>query len=113
MAASDPKVTIGDSVKITGFQYYWIIATGLLVGLIIAIWIGVTGQFSTNDPLLIIPLLAAYLYAAVAMFVVLLEMWDRFGLGVAVLVAIVAPAIIVYWFSRINGINEHGSTTDG
>ena len=100
-------------MKISGFQYYWIIAIGLLVGLTLAIAIGVAGPISTDDPLLAVPLAAAYLYAAVATFVFLLEIWGRFGLDAAVLAAIAAPAIIVYWFSRINGISERGSATDG
>ena len=87
-----------------GVQYYWTIAVGLLVGLCLCLVIGFSGGFQTSDPLVVIPITAAFLYASVAIFVVLLEIWDRFGLGAAVLAAIIAPAIIVYWFMRIGGI---------
>lgn len=96
--------TVGVSVKISGIQYYWAIAIGLVVGLILAVVIGFADGLQTNDPLIAILLAAAFLYAAVATLVVLLEIWDRYGLGVALLAAIVAPAIIVYWFRRIDGI---------
>ena len=93
-------------MKISGIQYYWTIAIGLLVGLILAVVIGFADGIQTNDPLIAIPLAMAFLYAAVATLVVLLEIWDRFGLSVAVLAVIVAPAIIVYWFRRIDGISS-------
>ena len=88
----------------SGIQYYWTIAIGLIVGLILAVMIGFGNGIQTNDPLIVVPMAAAFLYAAVATFVVLLEIWDRFGLGAAVLAAILAPAILVYWFRRIDGI---------
>ena len=88
----------------SGIQYYWTIAIGLIVGLILAVMIGFGNGIQTNDPQIVVPMAAAFLYAAVATFVVLLEIWDRFGLGAAVLAAILAPAILVYWFRRIDGI---------
>jgi hypothetical protein len=74
--------------------------------------IGVAGPIITNDPLIAIPLAALYLYAAVATFVVLLEIWARFGLGMALGAAILAPSIIIYWFSRINGISDRDSAIE-
>ena len=91
-------------MKMSGIQYYWTIAIGLIVGLILAVMIGFGNGIQTNDPQIVVPMAAAFLYAAVATFVVLLEIWDRFGLGAAVLAAILAPAILVYWFRRIDGI---------
>lgn len=88
----------------SGIPYYWMIAIGLIVGLILAVMIGFGNGIQLNDPLIAVPMAAAFLYAAVATFVVLLEIWDRFGLGAAVLAAILAPAILVYWFRRIDGI---------
>tara|TARA_R110002049_G_scaffold22388_1_gene80175 strand:- start:566 stop:874 length:309 start_codon:yes stop_codon:yes gene_type:complete len=96
--------TVRVSLKMSGTQYYWTISIGLIVGLILAVVIGLADGVQTNDPLIAVPIAAAFLYATVATFVVLLEIWDRFGLGAAVLAAIVAPAILVYWFSRIDGI---------
>jgi predicted MFS family arabinose efflux permease len=90
-------------MSITGFQYYWIVAIGLLVGLALAIGIGITGPFSTRDPLVAIPLLVAFLYATIASLIVFFEIWDRYGIGAALAAGIVFPALIVYWFSRIRG----------
>lgn len=93
-------------MNISGIRYYWTIAIGLIVGLILAVMIGFGNGIQTNDPLIAVPMAAAVLYAAVATFVVLLEIRDRFGLGAAVLAAILAPAILVYWFRRIDGISS-------
>ena len=91
---------------------YWTIAGGLLVGLGLAIWGGVVGEFSTDDPVVAIPLLAAFLYAAVSAFVVALEIRDRFGFLAAALAFIVTPVLVVYWFSRINSVDVRRSTVD-
>lgn len=91
-------------MKISGTQYYWIIAAGLVVGPILAVWIGAVGALGTDDPVVVIALLVAWLYFIVAGLVVSLEIRDRFGLGVAVLAFIASPALIVYWLSRINGV---------
>lgn len=88
----------------TGIQYYWTIAVGLIIGLILATVISIADGVQTDHPLIVIPLLAAFLYAAVSTLVVLHEIWDRFGLGVAVLAAIFSPSILVYWFWRIDGV---------
>lgn len=88
----------------SGFQYYWFIAIGLIVGLAIGVWIGISGPFSTSDPLIAILLLIAFLWATIASLIVFIEVWNRFGLGLALAAGIVFPALIVYWFSRIRGI---------
>jgi hypothetical protein len=94
-------------MTINGFQFYWIFAIGLLVGLVLAIAIGIAGPIVTDDPLISIPLIVAFLYATVAIFVVLLEIWDRFGLGMAIAAAIAVPAIVIYWFNRVGDVSEH------
>ena len=96
----------------SGVQYYWFVAIGLLVGLTIGVINGVTGPIRTDDPLIVIPLLAASLHTLVATLIVLLEIWDRFGLGAAIAAVIVSPAIIIYWLSRINGIPERSTAPD-
>jgi len=93
-------------VKISGFQYYWFITFGLFVGIALAVVMAATAPFSTGDPTVVIPLLIAYLYAAVAMFVVALEIWDRHGFGIALLAFIIFPSLFIYWLSRIGGVSD-------
>ncbi len=96
-------------MKITGVQYYWLIAIGLLVGLVYATVLAIVGPVETSDPMIVIPLLAILLYSGTAIMVVLLEIWGRFGLLVAILAVIVSPAIVIYWFCRIGGYDDRDS----
>ena len=69
----------------------------------------VIGPFETDRLIIVIPMLAVFAYSGVSVFVVLLEIWERFGLIVAIVALIISPVIPIYWLSRINGFSDNSS----
>ena len=89
-----------------GVQYYWLIAIGLLVGIILGVGLAFVSPFSTGDPFVVIPLLAAFCYATISSLIVFFEIWNRFGFIVALVAGIVFPVLLLYWLARIRRLDE-------
>ena len=93
-------------MRMTGVQYYWLIAIGLLAGLVGPIVTTFVAPIETLSPAVVVVILLLTMYSAMAVLVVLLEIRDRFGLLLAILAVVVPPSIIIYWFTRINGYDD-------
>ena len=95
-------------MRISGVQYYWLIALGLIVGLVIGLgspfYLDFLNSNMSNSPALAIGFLTLFTFAGCTYLVACWEIWDRFGLGAAIIAYIFFPLVAVYWFSRINGI---------
>jgi len=97
-------------MKISGVQYYWMVAFGLTAGLVFALIIGLDDKAISGNAMYTVGALILLLVAAVAYLIVALEIWDRFGLSRAVVAFVIFPISIVYWFSRIAGIDDAKAT---
>jgi hypothetical protein len=97
-------------MKISGVQYYWMVAFGLIAGLVFALIIGLYGKAISGNTMYSVGALILLLVAAVAYLIVALEIWDRFGLSRAVIAFVIFPISIFYWFSRIAGIDDAKAT---
>jgi len=110
-------------MKLSGVQYYWIVAIGMLAGLALSIPLTMYAREINSSPPLILLLVAALILPTICYYTVMLELWSRFRFkavaavgGVLLLSAFVHPAFVVlvilgpiiYWFSRINGVSNGG-----
>ena len=86
------------------------VAFGLIAGLVFALIIGLDDKAISGNIMYTVVALILLLVAAVAYLIVALEIWDRFGLGCAVVAFVIFPISIVYWFSRIAGIDDAKAT---
>jgi len=91
-------------MKINGIQYYWLIALGLITGQILGLVLGFAGEIPASDPTLVVFFVAALLYALVSILVATLEVRDRHGILAAIAMLVITPLLLLYWFSRINGV---------
>ncbi|MCJ2376747.1 hypothetical protein LNL84_07850, partial [Vibrio sp. ZSDZ34] len=112
----------GYRMKVNGLQYYWLVASGLILYIALVVIGIVCGEHEVSTSNLMLSIyLVAWLPAAICYYTVILEMWSVFRFKL-ILVAItlltiafsisntflllIALAPHIYWLWRINGINE-------
>ena len=108
-------------MKLSGFQYYWLIAIGLIVGLILSALVIIFHETMKVTPAPEVAILILFIYPMICELVVLLEIWSRYKMKAVVTLSLLILAgilihpffllllyfvPIVYWFSRINGIQD-------
>ncbi len=108
-------------MKLSGTQYYWVVAIGMLFGIVLSIPIAIYEQEINSNPILVMILAALSIIPTICYCTVLLEIWSRFRFksvlvvgGALVLSAVLHPIFlalviiwpIIYWFIRINGISN-------
>ncbi|EOB3675325.1 hypothetical protein ACHELX_002165 [Vibrio vulnificus] len=86
-------------MKINGIQYYWIVASGLVLHTILALMtIAYSDQLDEADSATLAIYLIVWVPALICYYTVILEMWSVFRLK---LLIVFAPHL--YWLWRING----------
>lgn len=113
-------------MKLTGLQYYWIIAVGLLLQLLLAFPMQIYFTEIEQSTFLKVLVLAVMVPVGICYLTVLLEMWSVFRFRAIVCLLILGllakylhPAFLfiafvsphLYWLYRIKGIPaQHEST---
>ena len=109
-------------MQLTGVQFYWIVAIGLIAGLAIGVPLRFfSDEFNSSGPLLKVVVLALLIFPSICYYTVLVELWQRFRFKAVIFVVVcglmaawVHPFFmlvfslgpVVYWFSRIQGLPD-------
>ena len=99
-------MSLPSTLKTSGIQFYWLIAIGLLAGILEFAYLNFEGQPEATDTLAMIFHFTLLGVSFIAGLVVAFEIKDRFGWIPAIAAFILFPTLLVYWFSRINGIDS-------
>ena len=105
--------------NMSGVQYYWFIATGLLLYIPIAALSAIYGSYFESNPIVGVVFIIIGLYPFMCWLIVMWELWQRFklklilGLAAAMVLSslihtyffsLILLGPIIYWFFRINSI---------
>ena len=98
-------------MRLTGQQYYWLILSGLVLGLILATYFWVGWKPSPSTPVRTTATVLAMTFSLICYYVVALEIWEKHGLPIAVLCHAVFPLSVIYWVRRIKGTEDRRRAT--
>lgn len=95
-----------------GVLYYWAIALGLFAGPALAVVFAYYDIDAFDNTWISAGLLTLLIAAFSAYLVVALEIWQEFGFLAAIAAFLVFPVCVIYWLSRISGLETTRSDND-
>ena len=99
-------------MKLTGQVYYWLIFSGLLLGLILSVLLyPSSNNLDLNHPVQGTVVVATLAISWTCYLVVAFEIWNRFGLGIAFVCHVIFPLTFIYWLSRLKGRSDSHKAT--